>query len=105
MWIRGDSAFSRARAADPMSFSRARANPAIDDPLISRAISFTESKSPGDATGKPASITSTFRADSFRAISSFSFMFKLAPGHCSPSRNVVSNITSLSSDMVLQFLH
>ncbi len=98
-WIRGDSAFSRARAVASMSFSRARESPAIFGPRISSAICLTDSKSPGEATGKPASITSTCSRANCRAISSFSLMFKLAPGHCSPSLNVVSKIMSFSGCM------
>ena len=100
MWIRGDSAFSSARAAASMSFSSARARPATVDPWISFAICLTDSKSPGDATGKPASMTSTFNRASCRAISNFSLLFMLAPRHCSPSLKVVSNIMSRSGCMV-----
>jgi hypothetical protein len=42
--------------------------------------------------GKPASMMSTRKRANCRATSSFSRMFIEAPGHCSPSRNVVSNI-------------
>jgi hypothetical protein len=59
----------------------------------------TESKSPGDEAGKPASITSTPNLSSCLAILSFSALFMLAPGDCSPSLNVVSkNITRSSID-------
>jgi hypothetical protein len=53
----------------------------------------TASKSPGEAMGKPASITSTPKSTSAWATSSFSARFILAPGDCSPSRSVVSKIT------------
>tara|TARA_Y100000031_G_C7956892_1_gene264125 strand:- start:287 stop:475 length:189 start_codon:yes stop_codon:yes gene_type:complete len=54
-------AFSRAFAAASISFLRARASPAIVAPLTSLAMVFTASKSPGEAIGKPASMTSTFK--------------------------------------------
>jgi len=50
----------------------------------SRAIACTDSKSPGEAIGKPASITSTPRSASACATWSFSLRFMLAPGDCSP---------------------
>ena len=53
----------------------------------------TASKSPGEAMGKPASITSTPRSTRAWATSIFSARFMLAPGDCSPSRSVVSKIT------------
>ena len=52
----------------------------------------TASKSPGEAMGKPASITSTPNSTSAWAISIFSARFMLAPGDCSPSRSVVSKM-------------
>ncbi|EKD26869.1 MAG: hypothetical protein ACD_79C00986G0001 [uncultured bacterium] len=60
------------------------------------AINSTLSKSPGEEIGKPASMTSTPSLSSCFAISNFSETFKLAPGHCSPSRKVVSNIINFS---------
>ena len=57
------------------------------------AISRTASKSPGEAIGKPASMTSTPRSTRAWATSSFSARFMLAPGDCSPSRSVVSKMT------------
>jgi len=51
----------------------------------------------GDAASlDPASITSTPRRASCRAISNFCSTVKLAPGDCSPSRNVVSKTTTRS---------
>ena len=44
------------------------------------AISRTDSSSPGDAAGKPASITSTPSSSSFRAMRSFSSSVMVAPG-------------------------
>ena len=62
------------------------------EPRTSRAISATESKSPFETIGKPASMTSTPMRASCWAISSFSVSFIDAPGACSPSRSVVSKI-------------
>ena len=98
-WMRGDSAFSKAFAVASISFSSARERPAMVTPRISSAICLTDSKSPGEATGKPASITSTLSRASCLAISSFSLIFKLAPGHCSPSLKVVSKMMSFSRCM------
>ena len=61
-----------------------------DPPFVSLAMRWTASKSPGEAAGKPASITSTLRRTSWRATSSFSAAVRPAPGACSPSRSVVS---------------
>ena len=59
-------------------------------PFTSRAIVCTASKSPGDAAGKPASITSIPRRTRPFAISIFSGVRSATPGVCSPSRRVVS---------------
>ena len=56
----------------------------------------TASKSPFDDAAKPASITSTFRRSSWRAMRSFSSFVIEAPGDCSPSRKVVSKMIRLS---------
>jgi len=61
------------------------------------AMSWTASKSPFELAAKPASITSTFRRSSWRAIRSFSSRVMDAPGDCSPSRKVVSKMISLSA--------
>ena len=82
-----------ASQARSMSASRQRASPQITEPRTDRAISRTASKSPGEAMGKPASITSTPKSTSAWATSIFSARFMLAPGDCSPSRSVVSKIT------------
>jgi hypothetical protein len=55
------------------------------------------SKSPLELAAKPASITSTFRRSSWRAMRSFSSRVMEAPGDCSPSRKVVSKMMSLSA--------
>src|SRR6186997_3272914 len=79
----GSPSLQRARAATAMSCG------------VSSAIRRTASKSPGEAAGKPASMTSTLRRASWRATSSFSAAVRPAPGACSPSRRVVSKIRSL----------
>ena len=56
------------------------------------AISRTASKSPLEAIGKPASITSTPISSRILASSSFSSNDIEAPGDCSPSRMVVSKM-------------
>ena len=82
-----------------MSRSLHRARPQTEEPVTLAAMARTASKSPIDAMGNPASMTSTPIAASARAISSFSAIFMLAPGDCSPSRNVVSKIrTRLASE-------
>ena len=85
-----------ASAQTLMSFLLARQSPQIVGPFTSVAIFSTASKSPGDATGKPASITSTPNLANWWATASFSFKFILQPGACSPSRKVVSKIITLS---------
>src|SRR5215472_13150550 len=76
----------------------ARASAAIGTPRTSLATLCTASRSPRDAIGKPASITSTFSAASCRAILSFSSVFIEKPGDCSPSRSVVSKMRTTSID-------
>ena len=92
VWMRGTSACLTASQQTRMSFSMARARPAMRGPLASAAIAFTASKSSGEAIGNPASMMSTRSLASCRATSSFSARFMLAPGACSPSRSVVSKI-------------
>src|SRR4051794_36803907 len=79
-----------------MSLGWARDSPAITEFLERRAISLTAWKSPSEVIGKPASMTSTPMSSSISAMSSFSSKLMVAPGHCSPSRKVVSNITTRS---------
>ena len=81
-----------ASQARSMSRSLHRARPQTDEPVTSAAMARTASKSPTEAIGNPASMTSTPSAASARATSIFSAMFMLAPGDCSPSRKVVSKI-------------
>src|SRR3954447_9076675 len=96
---RGRSASRTASAARSMSDACARARPAITGPRTSLAIACTAWKSPGEAIGKPASMTSTPRRASCCAISTFSWVFSEIPGDCSPSRRVVSKILTLSSSL------
>ena len=61
-------------------------------PSTSCPIRLIASKSPGELKANPASMISTFRRASCLATRTFSSIFMLAPGDCSPSRNVVSKI-------------
>jgi hypothetical protein len=74
----------------------ARARAHIKVFLILFATRHTASKSPLEATGKPASIISTPSLSICLASSSFSFGSRLAPGDCSPSLKVVSKIIIFS---------
>ena len=58
------------------------------------AIASTDSKSPSLAIGNPASMTSTPSRASCSAISSFSTTSSEMPGDCSPSRSVVSKMST-----------
>src|SRR5574343_902245 len=93
VWIRPDLAGLIASPARRMSFSLARASEQTVESLIACAIEWIESKSPGEAAAKPASITSTRIFSSCRATRIFSSLVIDAPGLCSPSRRVVSKIT------------
>ncbi len=95
-WIRGWAASLIADHALSMSSGLQRASPQTTVPRTSRAMALTDSQSPCDAAGKPASITSTPSSASARATRSFSSGVMLQPGDCSPSRKVVSNINTLS---------
>ena len=59
VWMRGFSATLTASQHTRMSFSMARARPAMRGPLTSPAICLTASKSSGEAIGNPASMVST----------------------------------------------
>ena len=93
VWIRGRGASLIAPHAASMSALCVRARPQIAGPSTLREIASTASKSPGEVIGKPASITSTPRRASC-AISTFSCVFSEIPGDCSPSRSVVSKIST-----------
>ncbi len=94
--MRWDAAPFNASAARLISRSFARASEHTVESLIVLAIDRTASKSPLDDAANPASITSTRRRSSCRAIRSFSSLVIEAPGLCSPSRSVVSKMISLS---------
>ena len=96
VWMRQDFAPFSASTPREMSRSLARHRPAIVDSLTTFAMARTASKSPLDAAGNPASMTSTRMRSSCRAMRSFSSRFIDAPGLCSPSRMVVSNMIKLS---------
>ena len=96
VWMRARLAPRSASAAREMSRSLARASEQTVESLIASAIDLTASKSPFDDAAKPASMTSTFRRSSWRAMRSFSSRVIEAPGDCSPSRKVVSKMISLS---------
>ena len=71
----------------------AGAGQAADDRALDvLAMASTLSKSPTEAIGKPASITSTPSSASASAMRSFSRRFMEKPGDCSPSRSVVSKM-------------
>src|SRR5262245_45889493 len=89
---RGRAASRIADQARSMSSALQRARPAITGPSISRAIDWTDSQSPRDAAGNPASMMSTPSSASARATRSFSGCVMVQPGDCSPSRSVVSKI-------------
>src|SRR3979411_1656196 len=79
-----------------MSSRLQRASPQMIDPCTSRATALTDSQSPREAAGNPASITSTPSSASERATRSFSGWVMLQPGDCSPSRSVGSKISTRS---------
>src|SRR5581483_11306569 len=100
--MRGWAASFTASQQASTSLGTARARPAIAVPRTSLAMSFTASKSPGDEAGNPASMKSTRRRSSCRAISSLSSAFSETPGDCSPSRSVVSKMSTFSSVAIAQ---
>ena len=59
VWIRGRAASRTASHARSTSPGFTRARPVMIGPLTSRAMAWTASKSPGEAIGNPASMTST----------------------------------------------
>ena len=86
-----------ASASAPASMSSLRVRQSVATVALRavRATARTPSKSPGEDTAKPASITSTPRSSSWFAISTFSSVCSAMPGDCSPSRSVVSQIAIL----------
>jgi hypothetical protein len=103
VWMRARLAPLSASAAREMSRSLARASEhTVESLMVRRQWPCTASKSPLELAAKPASITSTFRRSSWRAMRSFSSLVMDAPGDCSPSRKVVSKMISLSVMSVLR---
>src|SRR5499427_6902533 len=98
--MRRRSAGLIASAQQSMSLKPARASPHTTAFLARLAISLTAAKSPSEAIGNPASITSTPIVSSSSATSSFSSCVMVAPGHCSPSRKVVSKMRTRSSSLL-----
>ena len=96
VWMRLCLAGLSASPARSMSFCPARARPQTTAFLARLAISCTAWKSPSEAIGKPASMMSTPIVSSTSATSSFSSWVMVAPGDCSPSRKVVSKMTTRS---------
>ena len=96
VWMRGRLACFTASPARSMSASPARDSPHTTEFLIRLAISDTAWKSPSEAIGKPASMMSTPMSSRKSATSSFSSKVMVAPGHCSPSRRVVSKMKTRS---------
>ena len=86
----------KASAARVISRSLARANEQTIESFTAAATAEIASKSPSELAAKPASITSTLRRSSWRAMRTFSSLVIEAPGDCSPSRKVVSKIINLS---------
>src|SRR5699024_3706984 len=95
IWIAGLAAFFNASQEVSMSDFTARANAITDEFFIVSAIIFTDSKSPVDEAGKPASILSTPKRSNCLAISSFSSLFRFTPGDCLTLRKVVLKICIL----------
>ncbi len=93
---RGFAAPWSADQAASMSARVQRASAQTTGPCTSRATAATDSQSPGDAAGNPASMMSTPSSASARATRSFSSRVMLQPGDCSPSRSVVSKIFTRS---------
>ena len=90
VWIRPRAAGRIASAQRSMSTAAARASPQMVLSVTISEIWRTASKSPLEAMGKPASMTSTRISSRILASSSFSSSDMEAPGDCSPSRRVVS---------------
>ena len=92
VWMRERFAGFSASAARSTSSALARASEHTTLSLMTAATACTAAKSPGLATAKPASITSTLSRSSASAMRTFSSSVMEAPGDCSPSRKVVSKI-------------
>ena len=99
--MRGFWACLTASQQRSMSGNCARASPQITAFFDRSAISLTARKSPSEAMGNPASMISTPISSSSSAISSFSSWVMVAPGDCSPSRKVVSKMTTRFLSLVI----
>src|SRR5947209_14372938 len=105
VWTRPRLPNFTASAQRSISFGFARDRPAMTEFFERLAISLTAWKSPSEVIGKPASMTSTPMSSSISAMSSFSSKVMVAPGHCSPSRKVVSNMMTRSfSDLTAEVI-
>ena len=91
-WQRPRGASLRASQEAAMSPLLQRERLATMGPATSRPTARIDSRSPGEAAAKPASMTSTPRSRRARATWSFCSRFMEAPGDCSPSRSVVSKM-------------
>ena len=102
VWMRDRRAGRTASAQRSISLAPARERPQTTLSFTVSAMARTASKSPLEAMGKPASITSTRISSSSRASSIFSSWLMEAPGDCSPSRMVVSKMRmwGLAADMI-----
>src|SRR5208337_723103 len=107
-WMRGCAAPCNACQARSTSPVQARARPAMIGRRTVAEMRCTASKSPSEAMGNPASITSTPKRSSCWARCSFSCTFMLQPGDCSPSRSVVSKMVmrglSINADLPEDYL-
>src|SRR5262245_9936953 len=101
VWIRRRSAGASARAASSMSSVRHRASAAMTGRRTSRETCVTAFASAGEAIGNPASMMSTPSASRARAIVTLAGTSMVKPGACSPSRKVVSKITTRPESSVM----
>ena len=100
VWILNLGADFNASWHASISFLLALDNPHGIEFFKILLIAVTASKSPGEAIGKPASITSIPNSSKILAIWIFYSRLIDAPGDCSPSRIVVSNIITLFLSLI-----
>ena len=104
-WIRAPFGMSQGLAT-PIDVGLAAAGQPADGRAADIAGDLADRlESPGEAIGKPASITSTPSSTRAWATSIFSARFMLAPGDCSPSRSVVSKMTMCRDLHGLELCH
>jgi hypothetical protein len=94
-WMRGLRAPWSDSMAASTSSSFVRASDATTQ-STAWATARMPSRSPGEEMANPASMMSTPRRSSWRAISIFSGADSAMPGDCSPSRSVVSKMRTVS---------